>query len=190
MNDRSRFLLPLGAALLLGAALVLRLLFTGAEASAPAGPPPSLTVSPASPSASGSSPAAGRAQPSTPVKSEPGAVASSSEGRGATEVPIGPGDVVPEPEVANPPPQQNDPIQPEKPQTAEWKHGKLVRITELMARDVERLEEERAVAEANGNKEEAKRLEVQLSRHRARLEKLNEQTAAMAGQASQERAAQ
>jgi hypothetical protein len=187
MNNRSRFLLPLGAALLLGAALVLRFFLPSEpRAGAPAGTPP-MTVSPGS--ASGSAPATPRARASAPVKSGTDAV-TSSEGRGATEVPIGPGDVVPEPEVANPLPQQNDAIAPEKPQTAEWKRGKLVRMSELMARDVERLEEERAVAEANGNKEEAKRLEIQLSRHRANLEKLHEQTAALEGQASQERAAQ
>ena len=38
----------------------------------------------------------------------------------ATVVPVRPGDVVPEPEVANPPPQDNDPLVPEKPQTARW----------------------------------------------------------------------
>lgn len=188
MNNRSRFLLPLGAALLLGAVLVLRLLLTGPQAGTPAGAPPP-TVSPGTTSASVSAPAAVRAQPAAPVKTGPEAVVS-SEGRGATEVPIGPDDVVPEPEVANPLPQQNEPIEPEKPQTAEWKQGKLVRITELMTRDVERLEAERAAAEAGGNKEEAKRLAVQLSRHRARLNKLHEETAALAGQASQERAAQ
>ena len=189
MNNPSRFLLPLGAALLLGAALVLRFVLTAPQAGAPAGTPPPMTVSPGAPSASSSAPEAPRARPSTPVKSGPDAVAT-SEGRGATEVPIGPGDVVPEPEVENAPPQRNDPIEPEKPQTAEWKHGKLVRISELMARDVERLEEERAAAEANGDQEEAKRLAVQLSRHWARLEMLNKQTAALAGQAKQERAAQ
>ena len=189
MNNRSRFLLPLGAALLLGAALVLRLFLTGPEATAPAGAPPSTTLSPASPSASVSAPAATRAQPPAPVRSEPHAVAA-SEGRGATEVPIGPGDVVPEPEVANPPPQRNDPIEPELPQTPEWKHGKLVRMTELMERDVERLEEERLVAEANGNTEEAKKLQVRISRHRASLAKLHEQTAGLAGEVRQERAAQ
>lgn len=186
MNNRSRVLLPLGAALLLGAALVLRLFLTGPEVTASAGTPPPTTVSP---SASVSAPAAPRAQPPAPVKSEPHAVAS-SEGRAATVVPIGPGDVVPEPEVENAPPQQNDPIEPEKPQTPEWKHGKLVRMTELMERDVERLEEERLVAEANGNTEEAKRLQVQISRSRASLMKLHEQRAGLAGEVSQERAAQ
>ncbi|AKJ08253.1 hypothetical protein ATI61_12642 [Archangium gephyra] len=185
MNNQSRFLLPLGAALLLGAALVLHFLLSGPVAGAPAGTPPATTVSPGSPSAS--TPAVMRAQPAAPVKSGPDAVVT-SEGRGATVVPPGPGDEVPEPEVENAPPQQNEPIEPEKPQTAEWKHGKLVRITELLTRDVERLEAERAVAEAKGDKEEAKRLGIQLSRHRARLEKLHEQTAALAGQASQERA--
>ncbi|HYO58237.1 hypothetical protein [Archangium sp.] len=188
MNNRSRFVPPLAAALLLGAALALYFLWPESDAGPSDREMPSTTVSPASAPAS---PAAARApQPepvkSEPVKSEPHAVA--AEGPRATEVPIGPGDVVPEPEVANPPPQQNDPIEPEKPQTAEWKHGKLVRITELLGRDVERLEQEREAAEASGNKEEAKRLEVQLARHRARLDKLHEQKAALAGQASQEKA--
>ncbi|HEX5749917.1 MAG TPA: hypothetical protein VFZ09_27045 [Archangium sp.] len=188
MNNRSRFLLPLGAALLLGAAVVVHFLLSGPVASAPAGTSPAPTGSPAAGSTAVSTPGAVRTQRAGPAKSEPDVVA--SEGRSATVVPLGPGDVVPEPEVENAPPQRNDPIEPEKPQTAEWKHGKLVRISELMARNVERLEEERAAAEANGDKEEAKRLAVQLSRHRARLEMLNKQTAALAGQASQERAAQ
>ena len=187
MNNRSRLLLPLGAALLLGAALVLRFLLTGPEAVTSAGQPLPPVVTPASTSASVSTPAAARVQRPEPGKSAPHAAA--PEGP-ATVVPIGPGDVVPEPEVANAPPQQNDPIEPEKPQTAEWKHGKLVRITELMERDVERLEEERVVAEASGNTEEAKRLAVQLSRHRANLQKLHGQKAALAGQAGQEQAAQ
>ncbi|MCY1082724.1 hypothetical protein [Archangium lansingense] len=188
MNNRFRFLLPLGAALLLGAALMLHFLPTGPQPTTPGGTPPSPSVSAASTSTAVSTPAAVRAQRPEPMKSEPQAVV--SEGRGATVVPIGPGDVVPEPEVANPLPQQNEPIEPEKPQTAEWKHGKLVRITELMARDVERLEEERQAAEASGNKEEAKRLAVQLSRHRARLERLHEQKAALTGQASHEKVTQ
>lgn len=189
MNNRSRLLLPLGAALLLGAALVLRFLLTGPEAVSSSGQPlpPGMTPASSSASTSASTPAAARVQRPEPGKSEPHEVA--LEGP-ATVVPIGPGDMVPEPEVENAPPQQNDPIEPEKPQTAEWKHGKLVRITELMERDVERLEEERLAAEASGNTEEARRLKVQLSRHRANLEKLHEQKAALAGQASQEQAAQ
>ncbi|OJT19244.1 hypothetical protein BO221_37795 [Archangium sp. Cb G35] len=188
MNNRSRVLLPLGAALVLGAALMLRFVPTGPPpAVAPAGAPPPVTVSPSAPSASISIPADARARLAEKVKSRQGEGGTSEERR-ATVVPIGPGDVVPEPEVANPLPQQNDPIEPEKPQTAEWKHGKLVRMTELMTRDVERLEEERAEAEASGNKEEARRLAIQLSRHRARLATLHEQTAALAGQASQEQA--
>ncbi|WP_043410548.1 hypothetical protein [Archangium violaceum] len=190
MNNRSRVLLPLGAALVLGAALMLRFVPTGPQAVAPpAGAPPPMKVAPSAPSASISVPAAARERLAEKVKSSPGAGVT-SEGRGATVVPIGPGDVVPEPEVANPLPQRNEPIEPEKPQTAEWKHGKLVRITELRTRDLERLEEERAAAEASGNKEEARRLAVQLSRHRARLEELHKQTADLAGQASQEQAAQ
>jgi hypothetical protein len=129
------------------------------------------------------SPAAARTKPG-PVESEPPAVV--EEGPRGTVVPTGPGDVVPEPEVANPLSQHNDPIEPEKPQTAAWKHGKLERMTELLGRDVERLEQERQAAEERGDEAEAKRLEVQISRHRARLDRLHAQKAALAGQASQE----
>jgi len=110
------------------------------------------------------------------------------DGRRATVVPIQPGDEVPEPEVENPPPQQNDPIEPEKPQTAEWKHGKMVRISELVERDVERLEQERLTAEQRGDGEEARRLEVQLKRHRARLGKLRDETETLVEAARQESA--
>ena len=92
----------------------------------------------------------------------------------------------PESEEASSPPQENDPIEPEKPQTAVWRHEKLVRITELLDRDVERLDRERHAARARGDAAEAGRLAVQLARHRARLGSLRDETAAMAEAARRE----
>ncbi|PTL83327.1 hypothetical protein [Vitiosangium sp. GDMCC 1.1324] len=187
MNNRVRFVPPLAAVLLLGAALALRFFWPG-----PAEGPPVKDVSHV---VAAPTPAPVPVPPvSAPVKAEPvkAEVAKAEphvemmEGGRATVVPIGPGDVVPEPEVANPPPQQNDPIEPEKPQTAAWRHGKLVRITELLGRDLERLEKERKDAESRGDAAEAKRLEVQLARHRERLGRLREETAELAEAALQE----
>jgi hypothetical protein len=183
MKPGSRFLLPLAAALLLGAALVLRFFMSAPEPEAsPVAPVSPVTVAPepVSPAATPTKPEPVKAQ-EAPV----GRVEVVEQGR-ATVVPIQPGDLVPEPEVENPPPQRNEPIEPEKPQTAEWKHGKTVRISELLERDVERLEEERLAAEKRGDGEEAKRLEVRLKRHRVTLGKLRQETETLAETARQE----
>ena len=79
---------------------------------------------------------------------------------------------------------ENDPILPELPQTPEWRHGKLVRITSLLERDVTRLEAERERARARGDADEARRLEVQVLRHRARLESLRAESAALGSAAT------
>jgi hypothetical protein len=183
MKSRVRVIAPLAATLLLGAALAVRFLLLAPEPEvAPAAPVSPVTAAPVSPEPEPVSPAPVPATPE-PVKAQTEVVV---EGRRATVVPIQPGDVVPEPEVENPPPQQNDPIEPEKPQTAAWKHKKMVRVTELLVRDVERLEQERLAAEQRGDAAEAKRLEVQLTRHRARLITLREETEALAEAARQE----
>ncbi|WP_257451423.1 hypothetical protein [Archangium lipolyticum] len=176
MNNRSRWVPPLAAGLLLGTALALRFLWPVPEATGTSKrKAPPVEVSKA-PEPARVSPITGPAKPE-PVKPE--APEQAAEGLRATVVPIGPGDVVPEPEVENPLPQENDPIEPEKPQTAAWRHEKMVRITELLGRDVERLEQERAAARTRGDEAEARRLEVQLTRHRARLGKLREETVAL-----------
>lgn len=187
MNNRSRFVPPLAAALLLGAALTLRFLW----------PDPDVEPSvkrmshgkasaslPPAPVASGPAPAS----PPAVKPAEPRVAETPRAPPNATVVPLGPGDVPPEPEVAHPPPQQNDAIAPEKPQTAAWKHEKMERLTQVMTRDVARLEQERQDAESRGDSAEAKRLAVQISRHQARLGQLHEQTEALAEQARQEEA--
>lgn len=179
MTTRYRFLPPLAAALLLGAALVLRFFWPAPDVGEPADTrmPPMRATGVAAPEPAPQAAAPVKPEPVNPVKEA--LPASVAEIPRATVVPTGPGDVVPEPEVANPLPQSNEPIEPEKPQTPAWRHGKLVRITELLDRDVERLEQERVAAEKRGDAAEAKRLEVRIMRHRARLTKLRDETAAL-----------
>lgn len=101
-------------------------------------------------------------------------------------VPVGPGDEVPSPESPHPLPQVNEPILPEKPQTAEWRLEKTERITALLARDVERLEREKEEAAARGDEAERERLDILIQRQRKRLQGLREQIQALAGEAGQE----
>jgi hypothetical protein len=182
MNNRSRWVPPLAAGVLLGGAFALRFLWPVPDTE------PSvremqhamvpMSVAPA--------PMSSRAALVKPAPEKAEAHAEVSGGPRATVVPIQPGDEVPELGVENTSSEPNDPIAPEKPQTAAWRHGKMVRITELLGRDVERLEQERKQADARGDEAEAKRLEVQLARHRARLGQLREETAALAEAARQE----
>jgi hypothetical protein len=185
MNNRSRFVPPLAAGLLLGSALALRFFWPMPEAGpSTRQPPPSVAVSTSTVSEPAPVPSVSAAAKPEPMKPE--TQVQVEEGPRATVVPIGPGDVVPEPEVANPLPQENDPIEPEKPQTAAWRHEKMVRVTELLGRDVERLEQERKAAQARGDETEARRLAVQLTRHQARLGKLREETETLKEAARQE----
>jgi hypothetical protein len=94
--------------------------------------------------------------------------------------------VVPEPESPNPLPQVNDPIEPEKPQTARWRLGKTERITSLLAKDVERLEQERDAAGARGDDAERKRLDTVIQRHRDRMQKLKEEIQQLSLEAERE----
>lgn len=184
MNNRSRFVPPLAAALLLGAALALRFLWPGPQAGPSVKEISRAAVSP-SPAPVSGAPVSAPARPELVKRSESRGEVAEQMPR-ATVVPLGPGDVAPDPEVPDAPPQPNDPIEPEKPQTAAWRHEKMVRLTQLMTRDVARLEQERKDAESRGDTAEAKRLEVQISRHQARLGRLNEETAALAERARQE----
>jgi hypothetical protein len=90
------------------------------------------------------------------------------------------------PESPNPPPQVNDPIQPEKPQTARWKLGKTQHITELLSRDVERLESERDAAGTRGDAAERQRLDTEIQRHRQRLVGLRQEIQDLSQQAENE----
>jgi hypothetical protein len=113
-------------------------------------------------------------------------VLASSEERRATVVALGPGDVAPEPEVEGAPPQENDEIVPELPQTAQWRLEKTTHITALLGRDVERLEHEREEAEARGDERRSAQLQTLLQRHRARLHELREELQELSEAAKQE----
>lgn len=182
MSAKSRLLLPLGAAVLLGAALAVPLLRSSPEA--PRIPP----EAPAPVDASPPEPVRPAREPRSaePVRAEPLAEGRAEAGPGGTVVPVGPGDEVPEPEVEGGPAQENEPIEPEAPRTAAWRHEKLVRVTELLGREVERLEEERQVAKERGQAEEVRRLSVLLERHRGRLGRLGEEAAALEEEARAE----
>jgi hypothetical protein len=104
----------------------------------------------------------------------------------ATVVPFGPGDEVPEPESPNPLPQVNDPIVPEKPQTARWRLGKTERITALLEKDVERLERERDAAGVRGDTAERQRLDTLIQRHRERMKMLREEIQQLSLEAERE----
>ncbi|EPX59790.1 hypothetical protein D187_002534 [Cystobacter fuscus DSM 2262] len=175
MNPRFRVVVPLAACLVLGGTLEWAL----RDMSSAPSPETSLAV----PSASGlPSSVPGPSVPSPSVESgaATGPAPAASQALAAREEPP------PESEEADSPPQENDPIEPEQPQTAAWRHEKLVRITQLLDRDVERLEAERQSASARGDETESRRLAVQLARHRVRLGSLREETAVMADAARQE----
>lgn len=170
MNPRFRFVVPLAACLVLGGALPWALRDMSSA--------PSPETSAAAPSASAPPPSGPPASVGSGAAAGPAPAA--SQALAAMEEPP------PESEESDSPPQENDPIEPEKPQTAAWRHVKLVRITGLLERDVERLEAERQAARARGDEAEARRLAVQLARHRARLGSLREETVVMADAARQE----
>ncbi|OJH36037.1 hypothetical protein [Cystobacter ferrugineus] len=175
MNPRFRFVVPLAACLVLGGTLLWALRDVSSA--------PSPEMSAAVPSSS---------SPAVPEPSRSGPSPSASSGAVANLAPTASQELAareePPPESGEEslPPQENDPIEPEKPQTAAWRHEKLVHITGLLDRDVERMEGERQAAQARGDDAEARRLAVQISRHRARLGSLREETAVMAEAARQE----
>jgi hypothetical protein len=186
MNASSRLVLPLaGAVVLIGAVLGVVLWPEPSTPLVPEPPRPEAAVTPAAPTAREPvAPARAPVQPGAPA---PAVQAPAPEAPpNATVVPLGPGDVVPEPEVANPLPQVNDPIEPEKPQTARWRLEKTERITSLLTRDVTRLEQERDAAAAQGNEQERQRLDTVIRRQQERLSKLRGEITRLTGEAERE----
>jgi len=187
MSSRNRLLLPLVAV-----AVVLAVALAAFLWPAPETPRASEVAQAAPVKPEGAAPAPQPVAPVKPPVEEPARGAARTEvvdpvtGARGTVVPVGPGDEVPAPEVEGAPEQENDPIEPEKPQTAAWRHSKVVRISEVLGRDVARLEQERAAAKAKGNEAEVKRLDVMIARHQARLGKLREEAAALAEAARNE----
>jgi hypothetical protein len=186
MNSRIRFFLPLVAVAVLLAAALAVFLWPAPEV------PRAPEVAQAAPVKPGvETPAPPAVAPVKQPEAAPAQVAAHAQvvdpvtGAPGTVVPVGPGDEVPAPDVEGPP-QENDPIEPEKPQTAAWKHSKVVRIAEVLERDVARLGRERDHAKARGNEAEVKRLDVVIARHQSRLGKLREEAAVLAEAARNE----
>ncbi|MCP3062870.1 hypothetical protein LXT21_29205 [Myxococcus sp. K38C18041901] len=174
---KTRYRLMLAAAVVLVVAVGVGLMGQGT-------PPASRSVEQAElvPVPIPSSPEARAVEGAGPERVVPGGEATPP----ATVVALGPGDVAPEPEVANPPPQQNDEIVPEQPQTAQWKLEKTKHITAVLGRDVERLERERELAESRGDLERVRQTEILIQRHRGRLVSLGEEIQALSKEAAAE----
>ncbi|WP_245767845.1 hypothetical protein [Stigmatella erecta] len=150
-------------------------------------PPPPDAVPPAAPAPPPpAAPAARASPPPAKAPTAPPVTAEHASHPHATVVPLGPEDEVPELESSNPLPQENDPIEPEKPQTARWRLGKTERITALLERDVRRLEHERDEAGARGDAGERQRLDILIRREQARLTGLREEIEKLAAQAASE----
>lgn len=187
MRVPPRLLLPLAGAVVLVVAVLAVTLWP--DASVPPSPetPPPI---PAPVAVGTSAPRAPQPPPRPPERAAgtaPSVSAPAPEApRGATEVPIQPGDVVPEPESPNPLPQVNDPIEPEKPQTARWKLGKTERITSLLEKDVARLEQERDAAGTRGDAAERQRLDILIQRNKERVQKLQEEILQLSREAERE----
>lgn len=176
MKQGSRYVLPLVAGVLLVAALAVMLWPRPSEPPASVESLPVVAV-PAAPAP---------VEPPPRAKEVAAPVAASAPVEGpATVVASQPGDEVPAPDREGPP-QENDPIEPEKPQTARWKLEKTERISTLLGRDVERLERERERAESRGDAQEAQRLGTLIQRHRGHLEKLRQDIAQLAEAAKNE----
>jgi hypothetical protein len=165
MTLRTR--LSIGAVLL----LALGLLAEWALRAPPAEPPAATQQAPAQ---SPAPPPAEAARPPAAAAPEGEALSSS--------VPPQPAEAE-EDEAVRGVPHDNDPIEPELPQTPEWKLEKTAHLHGLLDRHVARLEAERAAAQAAGRQEEAKRLEVATARAQRRLERLQEEMASLRAQA-------
>ncbi|WIG93738.1 hypothetical protein [Myxococcus sp. SDU36] len=89
--------------------------------------------------------------------------------------------VAPEPEDASPPRfEDNDDIEPELPQTAQWELEKTARVAALVERDVVRLAREREDAAAQGDVRRGEQLDVLLQRSLEQLRELHEEVRRLA----------
>ena len=82
---------------------------------------------------------------------------------------------MPEPEVSFPPPQDNDDIEPELPQTVQWELEKMARLAAMVERDVVRLAREREDAVAQGDVQRGEQIDVLLQRNLGQLRELHDE---------------
>ncbi|WP_255217453.1 hypothetical protein [Myxococcus sp. AM010] len=91
--------------------------------------------------------------------------------------------VEPEPELEDaslPRPEDNDDLEPELPQTAQWELEKTARVAALVERDVVRLAREREDAAAQGDVRRGEQLDVLLQRSLEQLRDLHEEVRRLA----------
>ncbi|WP_225888329.1 hypothetical protein [Myxococcus xanthus] len=93
---------------------------------------------------------------------------------------MAPEPAVPEPEVSFPPPQDNDDIEPELPQTAQWELEKTARLAALVERDVVRLAREREDAVAQGDVQRGEQIDALLQRNLGQLRELHDEVRRLA----------
>ncbi|WP_228560933.1 MULTISPECIES: hypothetical protein [Myxococcus] len=118
-----------------------------------------------------------------PVKAHtvaPPAPAPRQETPQVTVARMAPEPMVPEPEVSFPPPEDNDDIEPELPQTAQWELEKTARLAALVERDVVRLAREREAAAAQGDVRRGEQLDVLLQRNLEQLRELHDEVRRLA----------
>ncbi len=169
MTMRTRLLL--GAALLLGLGLLAEWALREPPTESPEttqvpsrAPPPPPAAPPEEASVFPASAAPERAAAAAPVSTQP--LSTQPE----------------EDEAVRGVPHDNDPIEPELPQTPEWKLEKTAHLSRLMDRHVARLQAEQAEAQAAGKLEEARRLEVAAARAQRRLANLQAEMASLQAQ--------
>lgn len=167
---KTRLVLPFLASVLVLAALGLLLW----PAPRPAEPSPedAAAVEPAVQAAVGALASPARAAPA------PAAAPVQSVATSATIT-----DGAPPADLPEDPPSVNDPLPPEQPQTAAWRLEKTERMQALVARHVERLEQERAEALARGDRARAESLAVRVERERRRNDALRADAARLAQEA-------
>ncbi|AKQ70527.1 hypothetical protein A176_007439 [Myxococcus hansupus] len=83
--------------------------------------------------------------------------------------------MIPEPELSHPPPQYNDDIEPELPQTAQWELDKTARLAALVERDVVRLAREREDAVMQGDYQRSEQIDAMLQRNLEHLRGLHDE---------------
>jgi len=127
-----------------------------ARAEPPAPPPPAVKPAPAGPQ-------------TVTVEGQGNATVVSSQPPSAD---MPPPDVTDDPSV-------NPPLEPEKPQTPEWKLEKTGRIVELMGRRLERIEKKIQEAEAHGDNAVAEEQRILLERTRKHRVELTQEMEAL-----------
>ncbi|CAM4377825.1 hypothetical protein MYXA107069_08150 [Myxococcus xanthus] len=121
-----------------------------------------------------------RVVPVTAPEVAPPAPVPRQEAPQVTVARMAPEPVVPSPEESFPPPEDNDDIEPELPQTAQWELEKTARLAALVERDVVRLAREREDAVAQGDVQRGEQIDALLQRNLGQLRELHDEVRRLA----------